>query len=1405
VLETIALTAGRVPRVVLRDTDGAAEAPLHKPNGGADPSAGTRYRIDGEIARGGMGSVLKGRDPDLGRDVALKVLREEFRGNVDMVRRFVEEAQIGGQLQHPGIVPIYEMGVFGDRRPYFAMKLVKGDTLAKLLDGRAEPSEGLPRFLGIFESIAQTVAYSHARGVIHRDLKPSNVMVGSFGEVQVMDWGLAKVLPRGGVVDDATAGKVADDATVIATARSGAEDSDFSRAGSILGTPSYMSPEQARGELDRVDERADVFALGSILCEILTLQPAFVGRSSGEIQRTAALGDLADAIARLDNCGADADLIAMAKHCLAREPEDRPRAAGAVSARVTSYLTGVQEKLRRAELESVEERARRRMTTVAATALIMLGTAVSGGYVWNQQQKSERMARTTRAVDEALADASRLRGEAQSAPAGATGPWNDALSAAKRAEGLLSQGEADPGLRTRVTTLLTQLVGERVAAVDKANRLVADRALLAELELIRANRADYVDVKQTDSEYSAAFRKAGIDLDKTGTVESGKWLSARSESLELAGYLDDWAYTRRAVGRDEADWRRLVAAARAADPDPWRDALRAKAGARDSLAVAEFVRLADDEKSLAAQPAPSLVLLAIQLKVSAGDRERAARVLRHAVARYPSDFWAQRALGMVHGSDVGFVEKVFPRPEESVRYLGAAVAIRPNSPMAHITLGFALQAKKDFDQALLEMHEALRLKPSELWIHYCLGNILKDQGKKPEALVEYREAIRLMPDNPVAFYCLGNALLDEGRLEESFAAFRESIRLAPDDPIPHHGLGLAHRKKGESEAAIAAFREAVRLDGKQLGAAIVDLGLILSELGRFDEAEATYREMIRLGSREAWVYHNLGDAINAQGKLDAALVAYREGIRLDPGVAFLHYALAKALKVQGKMDEAFAEFREAIRLKPGDPVAHWLFGLALRDQGNRNAAITELREAARLEPGNDLIKYDLQSLEGTHANRDEDAIDILRNEIQLKPDDARAHYRLGLAWKSRDKPDDALLEFREAVRLKPDDYEMTASLAATLADRGAWGEVVPLLEQAVERSPDEPTWRHRLAVALIRSGDRAGYHRTTVSMIERFARSQEKLIAEVARACFIDPDPKDDLAIPRLLAEFAAKRDPQASWMRYVRGLGFYRIGQYQQATESLDHSGKANPDWSAFQLNWPVLAMAHHRLGHEREAKVWLEMARKVRGDRPLGLAPTSIPHWHDREEFLILLGQAELLIDGRSSDPASCFSAFLRGEHQPRDAAEIARFAYAAYDAEMYARSARLFASAFAADPKLAEVSGADNRTNAARSAALAAAGQGKDAPPTTSDERTSLRLQALEWLRAQHTQLAAMVKSGSNAERSTVSRDLLSWKAQPTLASVREPDSLAKLPEAEGLAWRKFWADVDVLSKQAEQKSR
>ena len=864
VLDTIAATVGPVPRVLLRDTDGGPEPPLLRPGVGADPEHATRYRIDGEIARGGMGTVFKGRDPDLGRDIAIKVLRDDFRDNADMVCRFVEEAQIGGQLQHPGIVPIYELGTFGDRRPFFSMKLVKGDTLARLLGSRKGPADERRRFLAIFEAIAQTVAYAHARGVIHRDLKPSNVMVGSFGEVQVMDWGLAKILPRSGVRDEVQPGTPAPPETVIATARSGAEDSDLSRAGSVLGTPSYMAPEQARGEVDGVDERADVFALGSILCEILTGQPAFVGRIRGEVERKTARGDVAGAMDRLDACGADAELVALAKDCLAAEAEDRPRDAGVVAARTTAYLASVQEKLRRAELERVEERGRRRLTTVAAAAVLLLGFVVGGGYAWVQRQRAERVARTARAVDDALTDVARRRGEIQADPAGALTKWAEARAAAKRAEALLAQGEADTTLRDRVAALLTMLDRERADAVEKVHRLDVDRALLTNLEAVRGDRAEHWDPKRTDADYAAAFRKAGLDLDVTEPAEAGRWLKVRSEPVELAGYLDDWASTRQKAGRADADGRRLVAAARGADPDPWRDALRARSGSKDAGAVAEFRRLADDA-ALEDQPAAGLVLLARQLKFGDGEGERAARVLRRAAFRYPGDFWIQFHLARAPGVASGGVRVMYPYPEEAVRHLTAAVAIRPRSVTARTHLALALDAWEKFDEAVSVVREAIRLKPDFAPAHNTLGNILSSQRKLDEAVAEFREAIRLKPDFAPAHHNLGNLLNTQGKRDEAVAEFREAIRLKPDSVLTRYLLGNVLNDQGMGDEAIAEFREAIRLQPDDPSTHI-GLAAILNGEGKRDEAIAEIREALRLNPGDAVTHYNLGNDLMAQGE-----------------------------------------------------------------------------------------------------------------------------------------------------------------------------------------------------------------------------------------------------------------------------------------------------------------------------------------------------------------------------------------------------------------------------------------------------------------------------------------------------------------------------------------------------------
>ncbi len=418
-----------------------------------------RYENLGEIARGGMGRVHRVRDLRLNRELAFKVMLGHTQ-DPDLERRFLEEAQITGQLQHPGIPPVHEVGRLDDGSAYYTMKLIRGSTLADLLAARPGPAHELSRFVAAFEPICQALAYAHARGVVHRDLKPLNVMVGAFGEVQVMDWGLAKVLGR-----PADETERARPTGMIRTVRTDSPDGQ-SMPGIVMGTLAYMPPEQALGLVDRIDERSDVFALGSILCEILTGDPAYVGPTTAIVYMKSAGADLAEALARLDACGADAELIALTRECLAPDPEARPRDAGRVAASVSAYLAAVQERLRAAEIARVEatakaeyERKRRRlMVALAATVVASIGLG-SGGWIALNRLSSSVRESTAIAVGEAMDDADSWRERAESDPPGDLSAWEKAQASTRRAADLL-RGKA-------MGSELDRRVVQTVAAIEE--------------------------------------------------------------------------------------------------------------------------------------------------------------------------------------------------------------------------------------------------------------------------------------------------------------------------------------------------------------------------------------------------------------------------------------------------------------------------------------------------------------------------------------------------------------------------------------------------------------------------------------------------------------------------------------------------------------------------------------------------------------------------------------------------------------------------------------------------------------------------------------------------------------------------------------------------------------------------
>ncbi|MGK0358794.1 MAG: serine/threonine protein kinase/formylglycine-generating enzyme required for sulfatase activity [Bradymonadia bacterium] len=365
--------------VILGDTDDgwdAASKPVATPTVTIPTSGGGDYEVLGDLARGSMGAIKIARDRSLQRLVALKML-DPTSSLPNAAARFLDEARITAQLQHPSIVPVYAIGTIGDD-PYFTMQLIEGRTLRDVVDkiAQRQPDDlvryGRVRLLNVLIQVCNSIAYAHSRGVIHRDLKPANIMLGEFGEVFVMDWGLAKIIKSS--VERPVVGGRPDQAGFN------------TRIGDVTGTPAYMAPEQAMGLVDALSERSDVFALGAILYELLTGRPPFVADSMiatlrlaqhGQIQLPSAVAPEADILPALE---------AVTMRCLARDPMDRYASAGELRDEIEGCVTNRQTIMHR----------------VRGTASVLRKAARAG-------QRFRELARTRRQTARTIATTEALR------------------------------------------------------------------------------------------------------------------------------------------------------------------------------------------------------------------------------------------------------------------------------------------------------------------------------------------------------------------------------------------------------------------------------------------------------------------------------------------------------------------------------------------------------------------------------------------------------------------------------------------------------------------------------------------------------------------------------------------------------------------------------------------------------------------------------------------------------------------------------------------------------------------------------------------------------------------------------------------------------------------------------------
>ncbi|MEP6865820.1 MAG: protein kinase, partial [Deltaproteobacteria bacterium] len=344
------------------------------------------YETADEIARGGMGRIVAAEDRRLGRPVALKELLDP---NEDSMPRFQREALITARLQHPGIVPVYEAGRWPTGEPFFAMKLVSGRPLDKVIAETETLSERLA-LLPRLAAACDAIAYAHSQRIIHRDLKPGNVLIGDFGETVVIDWGLAKDLDAADSLDSgnrAPRAKKAKSAPGVEgpefTSGPGKDtaSSTLTVAGSVMGTPAYMAPEQARGE--SVDQRADVFALGAMLYHVLAGSPPYNARTATDVIAAAALGKIIPLRERVKN--APRDLVAILDRAMAPKQGDRYPNAGELAEELRRFLTGnLVEAHRYTALQRVGRFVKKHRAAVTISAIAIVGFAVGGTLAVNR-------------------------------------------------------------------------------------------------------------------------------------------------------------------------------------------------------------------------------------------------------------------------------------------------------------------------------------------------------------------------------------------------------------------------------------------------------------------------------------------------------------------------------------------------------------------------------------------------------------------------------------------------------------------------------------------------------------------------------------------------------------------------------------------------------------------------------------------------------------------------------------------------------------------------------------------------------------------------------------------------------------------------------------------------------------
>ncbi len=813
-----------------------------------------RFEVLGELGAGGMGKLFRARDPKLGREVAIKVVAERHADSREHRARFEQEARAASALNHPGIVTIYDVGEHeGD--PYIAMELVEGQSLRAWL--AAEPRSPR-RVLEVAVQLADALATAHEHGIVHRDLKPENVMVTGRGLVKVLDFGLAKLVPRAIAIEESTV------EVHVAT-----------QVGAIVGTAAYMSPEQARGL--PLDHRSDQFALGTMLYEMLAGQRPFRGGTTLDTL-SAIIKDQPEDPARL-NPQIPAPLADVVRRCLAKEPEGR----WAATRDLAIELAAIRDALA--------------ASGSAPAAGITPGPAPHGA-------PRRRLALAGLAAAAVLAAAVwAVLARRPTPPAGggarrvAVLPFRD-LSG-RHAGALIGEGFAET-----VSARLAADGGVAVLPATAVDEAAGDLAALAQ-------RTGAQAVLRGSLQFEGERVRATFALVEPG----GRQLAAASVEGTASRLLDlQDEVARRAAAALGLEASAPAASAAALDlaGDRFLEALGHLRRYENEAAVDAAIRILE-QLGDSARVQAALARAYLAKRSLTGERAWAERAI--AAAGRAAEL--EPALASVRETR-GRIELLLGRPREAAAAFSAALAAQPNAVEAQLGLALALERQGLADDASRAYRRAIEIQPGWWSTHSHLGVFHLRRGELDAAVASFREAVRLSPDNTRAILNLGIAYQQLGRHEAAIAEYERSIAVRPTAAALSN-LGTCLFFLARYDEAARAYERAVALQPEN---AVLWLNLGDARRwsgGVAAETEAAYRRAIALlradlavTPRDPDLVTSLALALAHTGQHAAAREQADAALALDPDGPDTLYHAALARLAGGDADGAFALLERAV-------------------------------------------------------------------------------------------------------------------------------------------------------------------------------------------------------------------------------------------------------------------------------------------------------------------------------------------------------------------------------------------------------------------------------------------------------------------------------------------------------------